>query len=652
MLVTLLVLLLCFCFQFAREIEEEVKVERNFPNFPSDASTASSQSQGIKSMYTDTKKELEVDEEQLRSDGITDTVHKEGAQKVTPPPSIEEGYSANASTGSTPKPLSDEFIVEATRPSDDKRNEHSGVRTEIPSTDKMAIAEMIEDKNDEESREEVSHLRKIEIPLGDVRQNHEPKQWEPTINDHSSTETLEEKATEVEGSKMEEKEGKGIKEGEKGEETEMRIEKNLVGAESSQESGDESEEAAAAEVLRMQEEENSEIEAENEAIRNDEAVAREAERLAKESALVEEAEEAERKAKAAAAAAAERLLKPELATPGGNLRAPRASTQPMNDESDKDLPQYSSHSQIPLPRANLESRSDGSISMADGRVRNTARMNVNSNGVHHLESLIPEEVRERAAERDEAEQSKQARIERMKVPRKFARPIEIVLRAYGDGIRPDLYGVLSTSQSADDMDIRKAFKTAALGVHPDKNPHPDAEEAFDMVQAAYETLSRASQRDAYDLALAKRASWAYKVRKSLRILKDETYNLKARVKLFKARLDRDELDVEKEELVERIENVRTFFLQKWENFMAIPDLENRLLFVQERIHDHRYVIGSVAGYWLVGRTSRVLFGPREKSVAARARRAIVRDIPQRIARRPPRKATYVELARRRAAQKG
>jgi hypothetical protein len=38
-------------------------------------------------------------------------------------------------------------------------------------------------------------------------------------------------------------------------------------------------------------------------------------------------------------------------------------------------------------------------------------------------------------------------------------------------------------------DIRRRFKALALRLHPDKEPHPDAQQAFVLVRAAYERLA-------------------------------------------------------------------------------------------------------------------------------------------------------------------
>ena len=49
-----------------------------------------------------------------------------------------------------------------------------------------------------------------------------------------------------------------------------------------------------------------------------------------------------------------------------------------------------------------------------------------------------------------------------------------------------------------DVDLKKAFKRKAIKVHPDKNPAPNATEAFKKVNAAMACLSDPNKRRVYD----------------------------------------------------------------------------------------------------------------------------------------------------------
>eukprot|EP00741_Cyanophora_paradoxa_P004504 tig00000806_g4373.t1 len=82
----------------------------------------------------------------------------------------------------------------------------------------------------------------------------------------------------------------------------------------------------------------------------------------------------------------------------------------------------------------------------------------------------------------------------------------------GDGIEPrfveavtrvlpikgDYYLILGVPPSATLVEIQKSYRRLCLVLHPDKNPHRQAEEAFKALQAAYETLADASSRSTYD----------------------------------------------------------------------------------------------------------------------------------------------------------
>ncbi len=65
--------------------------------------------------------------------------------------------------------------------------------------------------------------------------------------------------------------------------------------------------------------------------------------------------------------------------------------------------------------------------------------------------------------------------------------------------KKDYYEVLGVNRDASDEDIKKAYRKLAMKHHPDRNPdNPKSEEQFKEAKEAYEVLSDAQKRPAYD----------------------------------------------------------------------------------------------------------------------------------------------------------
>ena len=63
----------------------------------------------------------------------------------------------------------------------------------------------------------------------------------------------------------------------------------------------------------------------------------------------------------------------------------------------------------------------------------------------------------------------------------------------------DYYQVLGVKREADEAEIKKAYRRIAMKCHPDRNPDDKgAEEKFKEASEAYEILSDAKKRAAYD----------------------------------------------------------------------------------------------------------------------------------------------------------
>ena len=66
-------------------------------------------------------------------------------------------------------------------------------------------------------------------------------------------------------------------------------------------------------------------------------------------------------------------------------------------------------------------------------------------------------------------------------------------------MKRDLYETLGVAKTADEKELKSAFRKLAMKYHPDKNPgDAEAEKTFKEINEAYETLKDPQKRAAYD----------------------------------------------------------------------------------------------------------------------------------------------------------
>ncbi|KAJ3878340.1 X-domain of DnaJ-containing-domain-containing protein [Lentinula edodes] len=65
-------------------------------------------------------------------------------------------------------------------------------------------------------------------------------------------------------------------------------------------------------------------------------------------------------------------------------------------------------------------------------------------------------------------------------------------------VETEYYDLLEVSVDADDNQLKRGYRKAAMKYHPDKNPSADAEEKFKEISKAYQVLSDPNMRAVYD----------------------------------------------------------------------------------------------------------------------------------------------------------
>ncbi|XP_069509812.1 dnaJ homolog subfamily C member 14 [Ambystoma mexicanum] len=83
------------------------------------------------------------------------------------------------------------------------------------------------------------------------------------------------------------------------------------------------------------------------------------------------------------------------------------------------------------------------------------------------------------------------------------------------------FQVLGVEMNASDTELKKAYRQLAVLVHPDKNTHPRAEEAFKVVRAAWDIVSNPEKRKEYEIKRMSESELAKSMNELLSKLQDD-----------------------------------------------------------------------------------------------------------------------------------
>ncbi|XP_007533422.1 dnaJ homolog subfamily C member 14 [Erinaceus europaeus] len=83
------------------------------------------------------------------------------------------------------------------------------------------------------------------------------------------------------------------------------------------------------------------------------------------------------------------------------------------------------------------------------------------------------------------------------------------------------FHVLGVEATASDVELKKAYRQLAVMVHPDKNHHPRAEEAFKVLRAAWDIVSNPERRKEYEMKRMAKNELSRSVNEFLSKLQDD-----------------------------------------------------------------------------------------------------------------------------------
>ena len=211
-------------------------------------------------------------------------------------------------------------------------------------------------------------------------------------------------------------------------------------------------------------------------------------------------------------------------------------------------------------------------------------MGMMGGGANSMNAQLEELLYQQNAESVKSEYS--PTTNRNKFPREIARPVERIIAIYNDP-KTDLYDVLGVPFDADGYDLKIRYRQLALSIHPDKNPHPDAKQAFEYIQEAFETLSLPLKRIEYNNKIRKGKPMKLNYKKIKRRIYNEYINWRSRIELFVYRVKHGEVQAEYDELVNQpLQAIKSKLLQLKGKFVDLPSDYDRIHYLSELYFDN------------------------------------------------------------------
>ena len=97
-------------------------------------------------------------------------------------------------------------------------------------------------------------------------------------------------------------------------------------------------------------------------------------------------------------------------------------------------------------------------------------------------------------------------------------------------LKADLYGILGVKKEASDKELKKAYRTRARDLHPDKNPSPDAAKLFHQLQEAYDFMMDPAKRAKFNMHMENNAKQEVRRQQMDSVLRKKREDLEKREK--------------------------------------------------------------------------------------------------------------------------